>query len=307
MPQVNFPVFDSAGGLRELPGPGCLGMFSNSIHPQAKENIDAFNAFIHKADQPSFFISDERWEMLRNGRNHAGQWLQKGYEVYGFVFCLALKRWDFPEGKKPEKETREKDPRDNDPRQKERGKLFGYAYFRIRTILKKTGTDLEGISEFDAFVEEKNIAYVDIAEALKDNSELNEDQVKFVTDHPADDALREIINKEVIKKGDDANLQNTFFQGVDTSYDSGSREEPKGRKIHGVFSNEGGIFGKDRIEKVREHKGARISIARRIRPYDEEKDKEEGLPDLSRREIYYHFKINPQYETDMPCPMPRVC
>lgn len=297
MAHVSFPVFNSDAGLKELPGPGCLGMFSGPVNPQAKANIEAFNVFIRRNDQPSYFITDKKWEMLCNGENHTGKWLPEGYEVYGFVFCLALKSGET---------IREAGGKEN--REKENRKLFGYAYFRIRTILKKTGTDLTGTDEFDAFVEEKNIAYADINEALNNNSESNEEQVKFLTSDPADDALRELINKEVIKKGDDTYLQDTFFQGVNPYYDQGSREEgSKGRKIHGIFSNEGGIFGQERIRSIRQEKGARISIARRIRPYDEKKDKEEGLPDLSRREIYYHFKINPEYETDMPCPMPRVC
>lgn len=285
MLQVDFPVFDSNAGLMELPGPGCLGMFSDAIDPQAKADIDAFNAFIDRSNQPSFFITNKTWEMLCNGENHAGKWLADDYEVYGFVFCLALKRWE---------------THDKENRGKEKGKLFGYAYFRIRTIVKKKATDLAGISGFEAFVEEENIAYADILEALRDNSELNTEQVKFLT--PEDEELRKIIDKEVVKKGNEAYLRETFFGD---SHPSAGQD--KKRKIYGIFSNEGGIFGKDRIKEIKQEKGARVSIACNIRPYDEEKDKEDGQPDLSRREIYYHFKINPQYKTNIPCPMPQVC
>lgn len=288
MSHVNFTVFDTVGGLRELPSSGCLGVLSASINPEAKANIEAFNSFIRRVDQPSFFISEKQWEMLRNGENHRERWLPEGYEVYGFVFCLALKRQV-----RPGKEGNEKEDR----------KYFGYAYFRIRTILKKTALSLAGITEFDAYVEKKCIAYADVVEALSDNSETNSAQIKFLTSDPADDAMRDLVNSEVIQKGDDANLIHTFFQGVDTSIDEGSKE----RKILGVFSNEGGIFGKERVEEIRKEKGSRISIARRIRPFDKERDQEEGMPDLLRRETYYHFKINPEYETVVPCPMPRIC
>ncbi|WP_367914242.1 hypothetical protein [Leadbetterella sp. DM7] len=283
MAQVTFPVFNADGGLRKLPGPGCLAMFSNAINPEAQNNINAFNAFIQRSNQPSFFISDATWKMLCDGENHKGKWLPEDHEVYGFVFCLALKKWEVLE-----------------ERISEKSRYFGYAYFRIRTILKKKGTDLNGVNDFEAYVEEENIAYADVAEALQDNSVSNEDQVKFLT--PSDFLLREIINKEVVKKGDEAHLKNTFFGGIATEVD----RETKG-EIKGIFSNEGGIFGIERLEEIRTGKGTRVSIARRIRPYDEEKDKEEGMPDLSRREIYYHFKINPEYETDLPCPMPQVC
>ena len=285
MLQVDFPVFDSDAGLRGIPGPGCLGVFNNGIDPQAQSNIDAFKAFIRRNDQPSFFISDKKWQMLCNGENHEGVWLPAGYEVYGFVFCLALKRWEIRE-----KETREK----------EKSKYFGYAYFRIRTILKKKSTDLNGISDFEASVEQEHIAYADVVEALQDNSETNEAQIRFLT--PADYLLRELIDKEVIRKGDETNLKNTFFPDVDTSLDRETKT-----KVSGIFSNEGGIFGMKRVEEIRTDKGTRVSIARRVRPYDEKWDKEEGMPDLSRREIYYHFKINPEYESFIPCPMPRVC
>lgn len=286
MSNVNFPVFNAIGGLNELPGSGCLGVLSNSINAQAQTHIEAFNTFLRRADQPSFFISDKQWQMLRNGENHKEKWLPDGYEVYGFVFCLALKKHV-----KPEKEADPKADR----------KYFGYAYFRIRTILKKTGLSLAGVSDFDAYVEKINIAYADVVEALHDNSDTNSAQIKFLTSDPADDAMRDLVNSEVIKKGDDANLIATFFQGVNTSV------EDKERKIHGVFSNEGGIFGRERIDEIRKEHGSRISIARRIRAFDPERDKEDGMPDLSRREMYYHFKINPEYETVVPCPMPRIC
>ncbi len=283
----DFPVFDADAGLRKLPPSGCLPFPAPSVSPQAKAEIDAFNAFIRHSDQPSFFISPKNWEALRKGANHVRQWLPADHEVHGFVFCLALKRW----------QLREKEV--VDIRKTENKKLFGYAYFRIRTIVKDTASG-------KVFVEQDHIAYADVEEALQDNSESNEGQIKFLT--PADRPLIDLINSEVIKKGDDTNLQDTFFQGMDPSFEEGSKEDrSKGRKIHGVFSNEGGIFGKDRVEEITEGKGARISIARRIRPFDKEKDKEEGLPDLLRREIYYHFKINPEYETFVPCPLPRIC
>ena len=210
--------------------------------------------------------------------------MPEGYEVYGFVFCLAMKRRVHP-GQK-----------EDDP------KYFGYSYFRIRTILKKTGLSLAGVDEFEAFVEQKCIAYADVVEALRDNSDTNDAQIKFLTSDPADDAMRDLVNSEVIRKGNDANLIQTFFQGVDTSVEGKERQ-----KVLGVFSNEGGIFAKQRLNEIRKDKGIRIRIARRIRPYDEKRDKEDGMPDLARRETYYHFKINPEYETVVPCPMPRIC
>ena len=287
----DFPAFDPEAGLRKLPASGCLPMPSPPVNPQSQTDIDAFNAFIRRRDQPSFFISPKNWEMLRAGVNQDGSWLPKDHVVHGFVFCLALKRWEL----RGEKMV--------DIRETENKKLFGYAYFRIRTILEET-------SSGKVYVEQNCIAYADVKEALADNSEANDSQIKFLTG--SDSLLRDLINKEVIVKRDEANLQNTFFQGVNTtadiSWEKDSKEGgSKERKIHGIFSNEGGIFGKDRVEEIRMDKGTRVSIARRIRPYDEERDKEDGMPDLSRREIYYHFKINPEYETFVPCPMPRIC
>ncbi|MCD8540234.1 MAG: hypothetical protein LRY55_11005 [Leadbetterella sp.] len=283
----DFPAFDANAGLRKVVSVGTPSLSASSISPKAQAEIAAFNAFIQHSDQPSFFISSKNWELLDKGANPIKTWLPDGHEVHGFVFCLALKRWELV-GKEVV-----------DIRKTENAKLFGYAYFRIRTILKDTVSG-------KVHVEQSYIGYTDVKEALADNSESNHSQVKFLT--PADQLLIDLINSEVIKKGDDTNLKNTFFQGVDTSFEAASKEEkPEGRKIHGVFSNEGGIFGHGRIKTIREEKGTRVSIARRIRSFDKEKDKAEGLPDLSRREIYYHFKINPEYETDVPCPLPRVC
>lgn len=126
----NLPAFPGEG-LVELP-----------ITNNSETKIKDFNHLIHGANldyQPSFFISIESWEKLFNGLRADGtKWLPKGYEIFGFIFCIAFN--------------------DDHP--------FPRAYFRIRTVIK--GKKIHSNEkEIKAVVEIDNIAYVDIEKALR--------------------------------------------------------------------------------------------------------------------------------------------
>lgn len=225
----------------------CFGKFLNWIKVQR---------FLRKIpNQPSFFISRENWDLLANGqirnaKNDIVKWIPEGFEVFGFVFCVAF---------------------NSDVH------LFtdsvGKAYFRIRTLLKKTSCDT-------IIVEEKNIAYVDVFKALKRGV----DCLKFIdASDSTQDNIRDIIDTEIIVK-------NKFSSKIPKSFND----------KHLFFNNEGGIFAKERIwdtlllKCYNEAKGTLITLTwSGDKPF--------------QRIISFDFKINGQYNTNLPCPIPEVC
>ena len=109
--------------------------------------IDAFEQLMLNT-QPIFFITKANWQKLFDGKGANGRsWLPKGYEVFGFVFCIAFTEEDFKAGRIPR------------------------AYFRIRTVIKQILIDSREAT-IPAEIETTNIAYVDINSL--------EDSVKFI-------------------------------------------------------------------------------------------------------------------------------
>ena len=171
-------VFDANGGLRQL-------NWIQRICYWFK--IQAFK--IKVPNQPNFFISTDSWKLLINGsgQDQAGswQWLQEGYEVYAFVFCVAFER--------------------------ERKYSRANGYFRVRTILKNTKTG-------DIQVSPNNIAFGNLSYALGTSKSERSDDLEFVRSEK--DGVLERINEEVIIKpdldtfGNPAIIPNSFKENI---------------------------------------------------------------------------------------------
>lgn len=80
--------------LETIPGNGIKEITIS----QRDRKMLAFNRRMYdmynRTEQPSFFISRLSWEKLTMGlRGDGSCWLPKGYEVYGFAFCLAFAKY----------------------------------------------------------------------------------------------------------------------------------------------------------------------------------------------------------------------
>lgn len=128
----NFP------NLPTYPGEGLIEL---PVVNNSESKIKDFNALINVNDlnyQPTFFISLDSWKKLFKGlRKNGSKWLPDGYEIFGFVFCIAFT---------DEIPTR--------------------AYFRIRTIIKDKRIK-STTKEIKVEIEIDNIAYVDIEKATR--------------------------------------------------------------------------------------------------------------------------------------------
>lgn len=119
----------SGNGIKEI-------TLSQRDHKMLAFNRRMYEMY-YRTEQPSFFISRLSWEKLTMGlRGDGSCWLPKGYEVYGFAFCLAFEK--FPS------EYRN--------------------YFRIRTLIinKKDNT---------IWVEIDNIAFADLSKVNNDEQD----------------------------------------------------------------------------------------------------------------------------------------
>lgn len=226
--------------------------------------------------QPSFFISKCSWDLLVNGisRRKDGsliQWLPANHTVYGFIFCIAF---------------------DKD-----------HAYFRIRTILKENGVKPEknekGEKVLKVWIETENIAFVNITTALTNMSlEESSDRIKkdclefiYLRDTSAIDEIS-WINSQVYLKTTPEILPTNFIK------------IPQDKKFDEILKNEGNYFGKLRLwnkllnTDYPQSKGTDIAIALR-ETYRRER--------YITRSMYFNFKINGNYDTNLPCPNPPIC
>lgn len=241
-------------------------------------NIGHFNLLMYSANliQPSFFISRESWRLLVNGisRNKYGsliQWMDyRRYEVYGFVFCIAF---DEKKG----------------------------SFFRIRTILKEKDAKCvvnNKKKEMKVCVENENVAYVDIDAALS-NPRLDCMRFIDVTDNDFNIRIYD-LNSRVIVKERQGNLPESFNYSAQSVFLPIGK---KGYKFNNKINNEGNYFGKRRIwdrllnQTYPCSEGTVISIA----------SKETLINNEAKREIYFNFKINEAFDTNLPCPNPPIC
>ena len=218
--------------LALFPNQGIRELFTETEKFEIELDVERFKTLI--PNQPAFYISRRNWQKLSEGVHtyleHGNRyvdkvWLMDGYEVYGFVFCIAIdqkfkSKCDLLEQNKVK-----------------------YAYIRIRTILRKISDEISTNQEIDVFVETNNIAYVDLKTAfLNMENGKRDDCLKFIKYDLNDLSSVQEKNKvdsEVIKKADDGKqseinkLPKTFI------YES--------KKQRSIIKNEGLIFGKERI------------------------------------------------------------
>ena len=117
--------FDSNGGLVELDLDLPKKLLYDSMVTEFKR---------HVPNQPDFFIAKKKWQLLAEGAclTPSGikkNWVNKqheGYEVFAFVFCVAFGKLESHGGCPAHLESSTPNP--------------AMAYFRIRTILQKKGT-----------------------------------------------------------------------------------------------------------------------------------------------------------------------
>lgn len=273
----SFPVFDgnNYGGLKDMhvPPGGCFipGWPPVSRDAHAELEINAFKMVFGFPDQPSFFISKETWRILWEGKNPENDlsWLPEGYVVYGFVFCLAFHGYS-----------------SSDPRWITEDKGTG-AYFRIRTIIKEAGEEIPVNGLLKVAVQTINIAYVD-----SDFISARQDNVVFLSKDNLEPLSR--VNAQVVRKEGNGRLTD-FFRTKENSIPRSVFEDKSN-----ILSNEGCIFGSKRIEDIlkdESRKGTTISLAIRAKNPVEQ----------SGFEVFYRFKVNPYYDTNLPCPNPPVC
>jgi len=258
----NFPVFDTSPGANQ-------GLFKLTLWQRIVYSfrIRAFKYMIPEPPyQPSFFISRKSWERLIRGENVINKY--PGYEVYGFVFCVAF------EGDEKCKE--------GEKRHKKNKKKTGKAYFRVRTILRKKD-DQPTSGNITVEVEPVNIAYASVDYALGARPDGQYDDLVFLVNNPD---LAAEIDSEVIVKHD---------SGTATPANNANIPDSFKDRCGSFINNEGHIFSKDRIEGILKDysraKGSRVYLVW-------------NGPDQS---ISFKFKVNPDYGTEIPCPQPNIC
>ncbi len=232
-----------------------------------KQNIGNFVKLINQAGQPKFFITSGELEELSRG---AKLTIEKGYEVFGFLFCIAI---------------RKKSNSSNGA---------GNAYFRIRTIYKKKG----GLDD-ELFVDTQRIAFADLDKAMGAGSKNGTVTFLYDDTDPKQIAMRKVVTDEVYKKAE----WKIFGDGILTK---GNLQD--GNKKSVVISNIGTSIKKDRLTEILK-KGPFAEISFALSP-KEDTDPVRIIADHKEnasRLFYYHFKVNPEYESDLPCPLPFTC
>ena len=264
-------------------------------------NIEAFKRFF--PNQPSFYISEASWELLCEGKTSrdAKSWLPPNYEVYAFVFCIAMPKSDLLNSALPAKTNLNYDQ---------------YPYFRIRTVIRSTlpvishdfvgsGITVQGSVILGkpkppqkyyppAELEIDIIAFVDIKQAIENRTLLKPlDCLRFTRadgdGYTVDESVR-LWRTEFRPRL--ATLLNKKLDDRIKKPDLGQPIVITQAQIEAV--PEGAIFGRTRIEQIlKKHTGTVISFAL--------SDKK------SERPINFHFKVNPEYATELPCPIPNAC
>lgn len=262
MAVANFPVFDTSPGANQ-------GLFKLTLWQRIVYciRIREFKYMIPEPPyQPSFFISRKSWERLIRGENVINKY--PGYEVYGFVFCVAFEG----DEKCKEEEQRHK---------KNRNKI-GKAYFRVRTILRKL-SDSSKTGNITVEVEPVNIAYASVDYALGARPGGHDDDLIFLVNNPG---LAAEIDSEVIVKHD---------SGTATPANNANIPDSFKDRCGSFINNEGHIFSKKRIEGIlndySKSKGSRVYL----------------VWNGPNKAISFKFKVNPEYGTELPCPLPAVC
>lgn len=258
------------GGLQEI-GSSVSSKYSlgkESVAETTRQNIESFGKLINQTGQPNFFITSSELEELSKG---AKLTVDKGYEVFGFLFCIAIRK-----------------------KVNSSNEGAGNAYFRIRTIYKEKGG-----SDDNLFVDTQRIAFADLDKAMSTGAKNG--TVTFLYDDTDSKqiAMRKVVTDEVYKKAE----WKTFGDGILTK---GNLQD--GNKKSVVISNIGTSIKKDRlIEILKKGPFAEISFA--LSPVDD-KDPIRIIADHKEnasRLFYYHIKVNPEYESDLPCPLPFTC
>ena len=186
--------------------------------------------------QPNFSISIRSWNLLLKGEQEDRygniiKWLDefnslnfdadKGkFEVYGFSFCLAFDteftRYDAP--------------------------FEQFAYYRIRTILKRQNAIANANSTVSVTVAGNNIAYTKISYGLGYGKSNRNDDIEFVNDRNI--RLLNLIDDEVVVRRSSVTALNPFNENL-----------PDWAIVHDnnndiIFANEGNIFGKKKINNI---------------------------------------------------------
>lgn len=142
-------------------------------------------------------------------------------------------------------------------------------YFRIRTILKNINSTSKGSQ---IIVDSENFAYTVM---YNDASKKGSDNLMFIEETENSFGRRGSINNEVIKVPDFGYSQN-----------------PIAMKL-GKIQNNGNYFSKERIDNIllqnQNSLGTVISIGAEPSGFK------------------FYFKVNPKFETNLPCPTPPVC
>lgn len=298
----------------DIAGNQGLGDIKDGQYESEIENFK--NIFLN---QPSFYISDVSWKLLMEGKNPDGSsWLPAGYEVFGFVFCVAMP--------KNELFTLNKIPLTQNQ----------YPYFRIRTIIQSilpvinfdssiTGVNVAGSvslwgktppkTSYPIKIEIDKIAYVDIEIAFE-NERLREMGLPLL------DCLR--FGEGSATDPDVANWKEqlpSFGRRFITEL-----EKPPSLNFIPV-TQEGAIFGKQRIQTILDEKpGTTISFAIGLDKKSSEADKNrminpikfvfkiESLYPIHSFPSTIHKQFNlsmpdngSEYVTELPCPIPTVC
>jgi hypothetical protein len=253
--------------------------------------------------QPPFFISRESWQNLYNGvsldsEGKPTNWAERehpGFEIYAFTFCLAIH-----EAIKPPT------PNSNEPTKgyygyKPENEAFkgGKGYFRVRTILINPSTKT-------IRVETGNIAYVDLGVALDNiKNNKNDNCLKFIV--PSDCTMPESPSAILSRKvNNEVNNFHTAVVSLEVSVGLTKLNQSIGKidalaiaTILNQKNGYGNYFGSERIKeeiinpKKPIYKGSLISLALDLTPVKEK--------------FLFNFKVNPEFETDLPCPQPQIC
>lgn len=218
MASLTTPMSDLPG--LQTPEQGLIELRNLAEKRENDLKIEAFKVFA--PTQPDFLISNQHWKLLASGisldTDHSTEinWLKdtySGYEVYGFVFCVAFRI-----------------THDNQKK----------AYFRVRNILKKIGDDT-----CDLIVDTDNIAYVDVEKAIDKPSE---NCLIFLSEYDTPDRanLKKVIDDEVYttKKRLAAAKRSAQLARTPRGF---IKVEGVNEKQTIIIKNEGSIFGKNRI------------------------------------------------------------
>ncbi len=238
-----------------------------------------FNANLRRVkefcpDQPSFYIDKDSWKLLIEGisKNNDGKfksWVCDEYKDFQ-VFGFVFCVCEPESGQITEPKILSSLPY---------GKFF---YFRIRTILR-SGTKI--------IVDTNNIAYTWSHNniAASGNSEVRQN-LKFVEEAGDNkNLLIEKINSQVINKKDSDFIDGDLISNIKSDFSANSKRP---------LSKDGNYFSRRRIETILgSHSGTEVFIGLTDNTLDSQEE----------NHFTFQFKINPEYETSLPCPVPVVC